>query len=94
MKKAKDLRKIILPFILVLEITVFPILFLYLKNISETSFADIYKILLLHALLGIILFLILCTILKNINKGAIVATLFIVVLSNYMLFEMCIRDRK
>lgn len=70
-----------------MEITVFPILFLYLKNISETSFADIYKILLLHALLGIILFLILCTILKNINKGAIVATLFIVVLSNYMLFE-------
>lgn len=90
MNNNKCWKNFILPILLVLEGALFPILFLYFNNIAETSFKEVYIILLFFTFLSLTAYVIVNRILKRINTSAIITFIFIIILSNYMLIEQAI----
>lgn len=70
--------------------SLFPGLFLYFQNIEEANFVDIIRISGIFILIGIVLFLVIELILKDINKSAIITCLIALLMLNFALIEKAV----
>ena len=80
----------IVSFLSVLSVSLFPILFLFFRNIEEAKLVDIIQISVIFILIGIVLFLVVELLIKDVNKSAIITSLILLLMFNFALIEKVI----
>lgn len=77
----------IVSFLSVLSVSLFPSLFLFFRNIEEANIIDIMPISGIFILIGLVLFLVVELMIKQISKSAIIASLIMLIMLNFALIE-------
>lgn len=83
----KKIRNIIIPILLMISIAAYPIVFMYCKNVSETSFSEVIGLLLVFCFVAIMIWCICMIFIRELYKSTISAFLVVVVATNYMLIQ-------
>ncbi len=80
----------IVSFLSVLSVSLFPSLFLFFRNIEEANIIDIVSISGIFILIGIVLFLVVGLLIKEISKSAIITSLILLLMLNFALIEKAV----
>lgn len=83
----RTVKRMVFPLLTVIVTSIFPAVFLYCRNAGEAGFGEILPAIFLFAGLGIILFLLFCIPMHSANKAGVIASVFILILTNYGLIE-------
>lgn len=83
----EKVKKIVWLNSLILCSSIYPIVFLYSKNVAEMRFEEISNIMLLYVLIGYAIWGGCAIILRQINKSALAAYIWICFLTNYMFLQ-------
>lgn len=81
------IKNYIVSFLSVLSVSLFPSLFLFFRNIEEANIIDIMPISGIFILIGLVLFLVVELMIKELNKSAIITSLILLFTLNFALIE-------
>lgn len=87
MKKNINLKKLIIPIILIVCISLYPVIFMYCKNVAETDFKEVFGLVLGYPMIGLLMWCACVFAFREIYKGTLLAFVFIAFISNYMLLQ-------
>ncbi len=87
----KRLGSVLLPLLTVLLAAVYPLLFLYFQNANEARFSEIAAALAIFAGVASALYFLCLAILRSPVKGAVAATLLVLVMENFSLLESALK---
>lgn len=85
------IKKLGLPVLTVLFVSIFPAVFLYCQNADEAGFGEILPSVLLFAGIGMAFFILFCFVTHSANKAGIAASLFILIVTNFAFLEALLK---
>ena len=81
------IKKYIMPILLILFATMYPVIFMYCKNIAETSFCEVVGILVAYVLIGYGLLLLMGIVFRNFYIGTVASFFMVLFFLNYMIVQ-------
>jgi len=85
--KMKKIKNIILPILLIVSISIYPIIFMYCRNIAEVSFNEILPLTVFFLSIGLIILFIHYIALRQKYKSTLLTLLWVIFLFNYMFIQ-------
>lgn len=86
-KVFSDKKQLLVSLALVIGISIYPVMFMYCKNVAEVDFKEILPLLLLFSIVGMVMFAISIMLVRELNKSTLIAFAFVLLFSNYMLIQ-------